>query len=253
MKKLALALVCLVSVAFFASCDPEEVVTNPTIEVVATDGYLQNNDIIDVNVEYPIGFKAASPSNDVELSKFYIDINGVRMVDSVISGTTFTYDDVLSYDERDIIDTLEIVATVVTEKEASTSVSMTVYVNQTLVPEAFEWRRDNGADGTGLAEFGLFWEKNITKTYAKIEALEGAKLVIFEPEVWTNTTTEAEKVALFSEALGVASFTSVSTTASDDYDLVIGTYYNDEYRLMHITHCNVYERGWHFVITGEWK
>ena len=258
MKKLALALVCLVSVAFFASCDPEDIITNPNIEVVATDGYLQNNDVIDVNVEYPIGFKATSPTTDVELSKFYLDINGVRMVDSVISGTTFTYDDVLSYPERDIIDTLEIVATVVTEKEASSSVTMTVFVNreENLEVTDFVWKRDAGHDGVGLDVYGLEWTTN-TSTNAIIKPMNGAYLHIFDnSEVWANTTTAAQKAALFAElpAEGDNQFTGVDVVnATQTYDYVLATQYHGENYLLHVTGSTANERSWHFTITGQAK
>ena len=91
------------------------------------------------------------------------------------------------------------------------------------------------------------------KTVAKIEPLEGATLVVFAPEDWTSTTTVAQKAALFTEVVGVNAFQGVSTTASNTYDLVIGTIYNENTYLIHITKCEVYERGWHFVITGEVK
>ena len=40
MKKLALALVCLVSVAFFASCDPTVEHPEPTIALLTGEGYI---------------------------------------------------------------------------------------------------------------------------------------------------------------------------------------------------------------------
>ena len=57
MKKLALALVCLVSVAFFASCTPEG---DPTIQVLNEEGYVQSGDVVDVNTDFNFGFVMAS-------------------------------------------------------------------------------------------------------------------------------------------------------------------------------------------------
>ena len=52
MKKLALALVCLVSVAFFASCDPEITNPEPTIAVITGENYVYDGQTIDVNTDY---------------------------------------------------------------------------------------------------------------------------------------------------------------------------------------------------------
>ena len=252
-----MALMCLVSVAFFASCDPE--IMDPTITVNTADGYVQNNSVIDVNTDYLLGFTATSPNSTIELSKFYIDINGVRLVDEEISGTSFTYSDTLRYNilDRDIIDTLEIVATVVTNQLASASYTMTVYVNMenVLVPAEFTWNRHGAAAATGLEMFGLQWTSNGKEDFARITPLEGATLYKFEPETWANVTTAVEKAALFSEqTMGISVFNEVSAWTSHEYDFVIGTTYNGENYLIHITKGEVSTfKGTDITITGEWK
>ena len=69
MKKLALALMCLVGVAFLSSCDPEEpVVQNPepTITIMASEGFItgtvDNPTVIDLYepVATKFGFKVES-------------------------------------------------------------------------------------------------------------------------------------------------------------------------------------------------
>ena len=68
MKKLALALMCLVSVAFFASCDKDPIIPidpvithpEPSIVIIAEEGYLYDGQVIEANQVYPYGFRAAS-------------------------------------------------------------------------------------------------------------------------------------------------------------------------------------------------
>ena len=76
-----------------------------------------------------------------------------------------------------------------------------------------------------------------------------------DPETWNNTITDVDKAALFTEAIGVSQFKEVSCTAVDkDYDIVLGTRYNGEYRLIHVTHSHVFTfKGTDVTITGEWK
>lgn len=261
MKKLALALVCLVSVAFFASCDPQVENPEPKISIIAEEGYLVGGEVVEMDVVYPFGFIVSSnPETQKELAKLVIVCGEETICDTVISGTEFVYRGEIYFtpndDSREIVGSAEINATVTDAAGQTNTATIKVDINQETALETgtFEWRRDNGADGTGLEEYGLKWEKNVNgKTVAKIEPLEGATLVVFAPEDWTSTTTVAQKAALFTEVVGVNAFQEVSTTASNTYDLVIGTIYNENTYLIHITKCEVYERGWHFVITGEVK
>ena len=268
MKKLALALVCLFSVAFFASCDPEEpIIENPepTIALMTGDDFVYNGQVIELDTEYLFGVRVESNAQTQQaLSKLVVTYSSELFAEDYVQTIDLT-----GLTEYDFIDTLyyviskgEIIgditySAVVTDaagKTNSVSVKVDVNMEDELEATPFEWRRDNGADGTGLAEFGLKWTYNVNgKSHAVIEPLENAILAVFTPEDWENVTTETQKAALFTEAFGVAEYKEISTTASSDYDLVIGTIYNEEAHLIHITHCSVYERGWHFVVTGEAK
>ena len=276
MKKLALALVCLVSVAFFASCDPKVENPEPSIAVITGTEYItgtiDNPQVINLEDETPNKYGFHVESN-AETNKALANLKVHYAVaygygeetynveyDSVIDltgKTSYDFIEGVFTDEKTIIFSLAVTATVTDEAGEVNSASIAFKVDyvDTLEEMPFEWRRDNGGNGTGLEEFGLKWEVNVKdRTVAKIVPLEGAVMTVFDPEDWTNTTTELQKYALFSEiSLGVAEFKEVSTTASADYDLVIGTIYDEEFFLIHITHCDVYERGWHFVITGDWK
>ncbi len=165
MKKLALALVCLVSVAFFASCDPEDIENpEPTIAILAEEGYLVDGSVIDMNVEYPYGFVAASnPLTMKNLTRLVVVCGETTLCDTAISGTEFTYRGSIYFtneDSRDLYDA-EIIATVYDEAGKTNSASLKLQIDEESELEAspFQWIRANGADGTGLADFGLQWTK----------------------------------------------------------------------------------------------
>lgn len=258
MKKLALALVCLVSVAFFASCTPEG---DPTIQVLNEEGYVQSGDVVDVNTDFNFGFVMASNAQTgKELTSLILKIDEETPDTLTLTGNEYTYKGTLHYEfTRDEFIRYSTITAIVTDAAGKTaSTSITLSINnpaQELVVTPFEWRRDAGGDGTGLAEFGLQWTSN-TSTNAIIKPLEGATLYRFEnSDVWDNTKTDVDKEALFSElTLSVAQFSDVSVTAaSQTYDIVLGTTYNGENHLIHVTGSTANQRSWHFSITGEAK
>lgn len=267
MKKLALALVCLVSVAFFASCDPTVEHPEPTIAIVAEEGFLTDGQVIEMDVVYPYGFIVASnPETQKELAKLVIVCGDATLCDSVISGTEFTFKGELyftdSEDTREIINTYEIVATVTDAAGETNSATIKVDLNkeEALTVNDFEWYR-LGNTQSGLEEFGLYWEKNEKVTHAQIKPLEGVKLFIFDAEDWTETNTQTQKAAVFSNALEhqipATVYNNVSTTAAATYDDVIGTITTDgEYHLIHVTRCTIdafQSAGYPIHITGEAK
>ena len=71
-------------------------------------------------------------------------------------------------------------------------------------------------------------------------------------------TTDVEKVAAFTEGLHsvMDDFRGVSAWNTKDYDYVIGTLYEGEYHLIHITHGQVDNNGsagTDITITGKAK
>ena len=267
MKKLALALVCLLGVAFLTSCDPKNVVENPepSITFMTGDTYIQDGDVLDYYGVYQFGVRAASnPETLEDLARLIISYNSedveepIALIDTLISGKEFSFEDYIYFaDEKTIIASFELIAEVIDVAGEKKSISMKCDVDwdDTLEATPFEWRRDDGGAGTGLEKFGLKWTTNVNdKSHAVIEPLEDATLMVFDPDDWKNVNTVTEKVNLFTEhSIAITQYESISTSASSDYDLVIGTIYNEETYLIHITHCDVYKRGWHFVITGEAK
>lgn len=267
MKKLALALVCLIGVAFLSSCDPKNVVENPqpSIAFMTGETFVEDGDVLDYYGTYDFGVKAASnPETLEELARLVItfksgDVNET-LLDSEISGKEFTFQDVISFteDEKTIIGSFEITAEVTDaagEKKAAT-LKCDVDVDDTLEPIEFEWNRHGGQDATGLAEFGLKWERNVKdEIYAVIEPVEGALLYRLDPTVWDETQTETELAALLSEATPVTDFREISCTAGNkDYDIVIATTYEGFNYLIHITHSAAYTfKGTDVTVTGQFK
>lgn len=260
MKKLALALVCLVSVAFFASCTPEG---DPTIYVLNEEGYVKNGDIVDVNTEFNFGFvMASSIETGKELSSLVLKIDDNAPDTIALTGKDYTYTGTLIYEltREEIIATSTIEAIVIDAAGKTASASITLSINkpedpvQTLEPNDFTWFRHGSNPGEGLAEYGLKWENNAKEAFAVIKPVDGATLCGFAPETWDEVTTDVEKAAIFSEAISMADFRGVSAWSSKDYDYVIGTIYNGEYHLIHITRGEVVGSGpTDITITGQAK
>jgi hypothetical protein len=243
MKKLALALVCLISVAFFASCTPEG---QPTISVLPGEEYVHDGDIINVNEEFNIGFTMSSSiESGQKLASFTLVIDDETFETVKLDDTEFTFERTLALntvDTRDDIDNVVITGTVTDVLGKSASVTITLILDETqeLIVEGFEWNRQGGAAATGnLADFGLVWESNQKEVHAVIKpASNEVKLYEIPAEKWEEVTTYPEKVALFADggvAVEIRNYQGVSAEASHQYDDVIATYYNGEYYLLHIT------------------
>lgn len=262
MKKLALALVCLISVAFFASCTPEG---QPTINVLPGDEYVHDGDIINVNEEFNIGFAMASSlETGSQLASFTLVIDDETFETVTLEGTEYTFERTLALntvDTRDDIDNLVITGTVTDVLGQSASVTMTLILDETqeLIVEDFEWKRDGSNPGTGLEAFGLAWTSNVKEVHAVIQPKDkSVKLYQIPAEKWAEVTTQPEKVALFADggvAVEIDNYKGVSAEVPhDDYNDVIATLYNGEYYLIHITKGEVtYDNATHITITGEWK
>ena len=243
MKKLALALVCLVSVAFFASCTPEVENPEPSIAVFAGGhDYLFDGKVIDVNVEYPFAFKAASNAEtQKDLATFKIYIDDEIQVDSVITGKDFEFNGIFSYTFREnIIDETTIKAVVTDVAGKMNTATITLQVNQPEEPLAevdFEWYR-LGNEQSGLDEFGLYWYQNAKSPFAQIKPKDGVILYKFESNVWDEVVYESQKAAKFSDGATTASmYNSVDVNlANGTHDDVIGTRMPDgTLHLIHVT------------------
>ena len=277
MKKLALALVCLVSIAFFSSCDPEEILNpEPTIAVITGENFVtgtaENPQIIDMtdDIDWKFGFHVESNAQTKkELSNMTINyqlVENGELYESTItidlSGkTSYDYTEYLFEEEtKEIVSEYTINATVtdVDGKTMSATIAMKFDVPAyPLEAVDFSWVRANGAEGEGLEMLGLKWEKNVKDINAVIEPIDGAVLYeISDATLWDKVQTDQDLYSLFLEsnaAVVIKDYRGVSCLASHDYDDLIATYYQGEYYLIHITHCTVEQRGYVFTIEGQWK
>ena len=254
MKKLALALVCFVSVAFFASCTPEITHPEPSIAIMTGENYVYDGQTIDINTEYLIGFRAAANSQTMkELASFKlvgtiydIDDSVLSTNDSTfaISGSEYVYQKVLNFEVRELIGKISLTASVTDVDGKVNSTTITLNINQPAValePKDFSWLRKGSEDGTGLAEYGLEWKSNGKEVFAKITPVAGATMFSILPEDWEAVKTDVDKAAFFSDGIYsvISDFTGVSAWNSNDYNFVIGTLYNGQYHMIHITHGEV--------------
>ena len=280
MKKLALALLCLVSVAFFASCDPTVEHPEPSIAIITGEdcvtGTIDNPQLISMTdlTNWRFGFHVESNAEtNKELASLKVTYNYSYVDDETGEPTTSVYDTIVnlagktSYDYIDYVfdQAKEIILGVVvnatvTDADALVNTANIAYnidmPDMPLETYDFLWNRHGAAAATGLAEFGLKWTRNGAKEdFAIIEPLEGAKLYQFQPEVWETVTTEMGKAALFSEMpFQIESFKGVSAWTGHDYDFVLGTTYQGENYLIHITKSVVSSfKGTDITITGQWK
>lgn len=272
MKKLALALMCLASVAFLASCDPVVDNPEPSIQIYAEDGYVQDGDVIDYvgdTIYVNFGFVMASNTQtNKKLASLVVTVDDAAWANKDLTGeTAFTYKDQIAYAfTRDQIIGSSNISAVVTD-EAGNSKTATIAISfnqpaQDLFVRTFEWYRLNNTI-TGLEEFGLEWKGNYPKdNYAKLIPMEGVKLFIFESNDWEEVKTDLDKAAFFSAAAETQTtaeeYWNVNVTQGDMvYDDVIGTIMPDGVcHLIHVTNSHseyIAPQGTAVTINGEAK
>lgn len=230
------------------------------------EGYLQNNDVVNLNKWYSYGFRCASnPNTQAELAKLVIFSNEKVFCDSVISGTEFVFEgEILFSLQKEIMDTVTLIASVsdVDDKYNQVTLNLALNKDETLPVTDFLWNRHGGQPATGIApELGIEWRINAkNEVYAVITPTDGASLYKFATdngsEIWNSVNTVAEKAALFSEGLqSVDDVREVSCSLPEkEYDLLIGTIYNNEPHLIHITKSTMYTfKGTDVKIYGQYK
>ena len=274
MKKLALALVCMFSVAFFASCTQDITNPEPSISVITDEGFVKNGDVIDLEQPFVYGFQMASNSQtkkelkQLSVVATILDLDGNEAANQeeivpLIGLTEYRYVVSIYYElDRDVIGSVRYVATVTDVDGKINAATLTISLNrptQPLEEKDFTWFRHGSNDGEGLAEYGLEWKGNGKEVFAIIKPVAGATMFMLSPENWDAITTDIEKAAFFSEGNLIAQipdFRGVSAWNTKDYDYVIATLYNDEYHVIHITHGQVDNNGsagTDITITGKAK
>ena len=270
MKKLALALVCLASVAFFASCDPVVDNPEPTIAVMSAEnfvnGTLEEPTIIDVNDENAINLKygfhvESNAQTKKELSTLKITFEETYAEGTYVSDTTIDLTGLTTYDfseylfqqeEKEIIGSVTITA-VVTDVNNQTNTAVIAFkFDQTAQPlnnTIFEWIRTgsevNAATEAALEAIGLQWTGSYKDIMATIRVLDNADvdMYICPGDDYATITTDVEKFAYFANLAetseSVDKYRNITTNTSADYNDMLAVRYGDIYTLIHITHATI--------------
>ena len=201
MKKLALALVCLVSIAFFASCTPEG---QPVISVLTEDGYVQDGAVIEFNDTVNFGFlMTSSIETSKELSKLVVKIDDEEWESVDLTGSEYTYrSSVIFEPTRDSIYAATITATVtdVAGEEATVTINLSIKdAPKPMAETAIEWTKV-GHTVADLSAYGLVWkEENYKSPFTHILPAENCMLFACAGKGadFTTITTEVELAAYF--------------------------------------------------------
>ena len=269
MKKLALALVCLFSIAFFASCDPEG---QPTIQVYNEEGYVQDGDNVNANEEISFGFVVASSAvTNSELATLVVKVDDTEWANLDLTGyTEYTYTDYVTYEpEREIVGE-SVITAIVTDaagQTATASITLTIIENdEPLIASTFEWVRRGTQlqSAEEMAAVGLNWPGNYPREdFVRITPLEGCSMyIINDGDEFDNITTQGEKEAYFADlrenATTADRYTEISAWAADrEYNTMLAVIdAAGEKHLVHFTRATVESAGSAgglFTLYGELK
>ena len=109
MKKITLALLCIIGIVFASGCkkevkpdEPETPVTpdntKPSLSIINEEGYIANGDILQCGTSYNFGFIARSNSQtNAELSTLIILVDNEEKTNLNLSGTEYRYSDNISF------------------------------------------------------------------------------------------------------------------------------------------------------------
>ena len=265
MKKLALALVCLVSVAFFASCKKEA--GDPSIKFVQGEGYVSSNDTVIAGEQFLFGIQAKSnettkePLNDCRI---LITCGEETVYDTLVQNINqnqYNFDGQIALPEG----VYTFVATVYNDKDMTNECRMTitsVSIDIPLITTPVKWVRKgaNVIEGAEQIEaLGLKWSGSHKEIFATLEPFAGYLLYKVNAN-WDDIKTIKDEAELFQTvaetSLPISEFREITTAHSDDYDVILGTVTDGEMHLIHITRCEVEDLGnigTQLTITGEAK
>ena len=254
MKKLALALVCFASLAFFASCNKEG---QPTIQVLQDQEtrYAQDGDVVDVDTEIDFGFVVASSTvTNKELATLVVDIDGTEWANIDLSGKTeYTYTDYVTYegDRDEIIGTSVITATVTDVAGQTATAKITLTVNQPDVPilsMPIEWKREGSnvvaADAEEMKFFGLEWSGSYKEVFATIQPInDDVILYLCDGDDFDDIETMSDKNAYFTNlaetATPIEKYRNITTNNSADYNDMLAIVNGDSKHLILISHATI--------------
>ena len=264
MKKLALALVCLVSVAFFASCTPEG---QPTIQVLAEEGYVVDNQVVDLNTDLNYGFvMASSAETNKDLKQLVVKIDdGEETVVDLTGMKEYTFRDVIKYtlDAKDIIAESMITATVtdVAGQTATATITLSINEEQPLFGTTIEWVRKgaNVLSAEEMAGYGLQWTGSYKDVMATLKPIDGATMYVCNGDDYATIGTMTEKAAYFANLAETATpaenYRNITTYNSANYTDLLAVVNGENTYLIHITRAEIEtgNYGTQITIKGEAK
>jgi hypothetical protein len=281
MKKLALALVCFASVAFFASCQPEN--PEPTIAVMSGENYVtgtvENPTIIDINdpdaINLKYGFHVESNTQtkkelaSLKLSFEEIYSDGTYTFDTTIDLTGMTSYDFSDFlfdqEERNIIAEATIKAVVTDVNNQTNTATIAMKLDQTaveLVEEDITWVK-TGHEVQDLSDYGLIWKPlNFKSPFTHIVPAEGCTLFLVEngDEDYANIVTDVDLASYYTNltetSRPIEDYNKIDCNNSANYhDLLIVMDANDELHAININRAEITtpSAGTRITITGKAK
>ena len=265
MKKFKFILLFVAALGMgLSSCSKDEdetpVDVTPNIDFKGGNEYISADAVVTAGQDFTIGITASSNSNSgkkLNSVKYTVTSNNAVVLefDSVFSETSYNFDytfnmenagdAVFKFDVTDKDDQMKSISLTVTAESADTPLGAAT-------DTYFE--RLGGAAGTGLEGFGLKWTSNLKETHAVIAKDAATKLVQLTATEWTSISTVEALTAAVDAAEGIEDYRGISTTASGDYDDVLGVIYNNEYHMIHLTSATVEDvKAFEFKIYGQSK
>ena len=215
MKKLALALMCLVSIAFFASCNQEG---QPSIHAYIEEGYVTDGEVVYMGEEIDFGFVvASSPITNSTLSSLVVKVDDEEWDNIDLTGKTeYTYTSAIEFTyKREIIGDCVITALVTDAMGQIATCTMTLHIDgetpiddEPLVARTFDWSRRGLVleSAEEMAAVGLDWPGNYRdEAFVTIKPLAGCSMYIIEDgNEFDDIKTVGEKEILFTELIETA-------------------------------------------------
>lgn len=276
MKKLALALLCLFSVAFFASCNKTIDHPEPSIAVKTGDNYLMDGATINFENQYKLGIRCESNTQTKkELANFRLQakifsVEGLEVAsyDStwLVSGTEYTYEESWSIiPPRELVARVVITATItdVAGKYNSAVLHLNLDVpTQALVSSPITWVK-TGHNVQDLSAYGLVWKENNYKSpFTHIVPAEGSVLYLVEngDAAFAGLTTDLDLLRYFADLTEsvdpIDDYKNIDCNASANYhDLLICMDGNDDLHAILISRADIETGsfGTRITITGNAK
>ncbi len=272
MKKLFMALVCLVSVAFFASCTKDG---NPTISLIQDEGYTYEQlTEVGAGQDVQIGFvAAASTVTQKALTSFVMYVEYAATEDAQVAEEVFRIDPIAidnqnAYDYTTKINFSDmgyytVFGEITDAAGATATASLKLVVtkdNTLLVANSYKWIRRGAVNQSDeeMGKAGLKWTGSYKEIFATWEPAEGYKLYRFDNADWAQILTVADKDALLNQTAEMTSidkFRDITTNNSADYNVVLGTVKDGVLNLIHVERADIETGayGTQITVSGEIK